>query len=77
MRRPRPILWILTPRPDLLAGRRVTCHRVVLADVINAGGIYDLSPVVVDGDLVTGDSGDRVHDFIDAVCSQIARGSAQ
>jgi len=64
-------LWILTPRPDLLRGRRVTCHRVVLADVLNAGGVYDPSPVVVDDDLVTGDSKDQVEAFIGAVCRQM------
>jgi protease I len=31
-------LWILTPRPELLAGRRVLCHEVVRCDVENAGG---------------------------------------
>ncbi len=48
-------LWILTPVPELLKGRKVICHTVVLADVINAGGIYvpDPSHVVVDNDLVT------------------------
>lgn len=48
-------LWILTPVPELLNGRKVICHTVVLADIINAGGIYvpDQSHVVVDQDLVT------------------------
>ncbi len=51
-------LWILTPVPELLKDRKVICHTVVLADVINAGGIYvpDPSHVVVDRDLVTGRS---------------------
>ncbi len=51
-------LWILTPVPELLKGRKVICHTVVLADVINAGGIYepDEMHVVVDRDLVTGRS---------------------
>ncbi len=51
-------LWILTPVPELLKGRRVICHTVVLADIVNAGGIYvpDESHVVVDRDLVTGRS---------------------
>lgn len=51
-------LWILTPLPELLKGRKVICHTVVLADVINAGGEYvpDPSHVVVDRDLVTGRS---------------------
>lgn len=51
-------LWILTPVPELLKDRKVICHTVVLADVINAGGIYvpDEMHVVVDRDLVTGRS---------------------
>ena len=51
-------LWILTPLPELLHGRRVICHEVVQADVVNAGGVIQLSDtnVVVDGDLVTGHS---------------------
>lgn len=51
-------LWILTPVPELLRGRKVICHTVVLADVLNAGGIYvpDEKHVVVDNDLVTGRS---------------------
>ena len=54
-------LWLLTPSPDYLAGRRVTCNPVVLADVLNAGAFYVPAPagtpwyehVVVDDDLVT------------------------
>ena len=56
--------WIMTPQPEVLAGRRVTCHRVVLADV--------LAPVVVDRDLVTGNSGAHVLPFIDAICGLLA-----
>lgn len=66
-------LWILTPMPELLKGRRVICHEVVLADIINAGAIYVPSPtgVVVDGDLVTGRSRHEVGPFIDAITEQI------
>ena len=58
-------LWILTPTPEVLRGREVICHRVVLADVLNAGAVYkeDSSGVVVDGDLVTGRS---KHEATDA-----------
>lgn len=66
-------LWILTPMPELLKGRQVICHEVVLADIANAGAIYTASPsgVVVDGDLVTGRSKDEVDSFIDAIAEQI------
>lgn len=48
-------LWLLTPTPELLKNRKVICHTVVLADVLNAGAIYipDESHVVIDKDLVT------------------------
>ncbi len=34
-------LWLLSPVPELLAGRRVVCHEVILADAYNAGASYD------------------------------------
>jgi protease I len=49
-------LWLLTPRPKLLKGRKVICHPVVAADIRNAGAIIkpNAAGVVVDKDLVTG-----------------------
>ncbi|MDV2993590.1 MAG: hypothetical protein N4J56_003244 [Chroococcidiopsis sp. SAG 2025] len=66
-------LWILTPMPELLRERRVICHEVVLADIMNAGAIYEPSPtgVVVDDDLVTGRSRHEVYPFIDAITERI------
>lgn len=66
-------LWILTPHPELMAGRRVICHEVVRADILNAGAHFTPSPtnVVVDNDLVTGHSKDDVHRFIQAIAEQV------
>lgn len=74
-------LWILTPVPELLVGRRVICHEVVLADITNAGAIYlppppdsaanDPRNIVIDGDLVTGRAGHDVKAFIEAIAHQI------
>lgn len=66
-------LWLLTPMPELLKGRKVICHEVVLADIANAGAVYVPSPsnIVVDGDLVTGRSGHDVDAFIDAIAKLI------
>ena len=66
-------LWIMTPMPELLKERKVICHEVVLADIINAGANYVSSPsgVVVDGDLVTGRSKNEVEPFIDAISEKI------
>lgn len=64
-------LWILTPVPELLKDRRVICHTVVLADVVNAGAIYvpDESHVVIDRDLVTG----RSAADIDVYCNALVK----
>jgi protease I len=79
-------LWLLTPSPDVLAGRRVTCNPVVLADVVNTGASYVPAPsqdgwdrhIVVDDDLVTSTSAHNeevVGLFVDAVKDAIvARG---
>lgn len=69
-------LWILTPYPELLKGRKVICHGVVLADVLNCGAVYvppdtENGGVVVDGDLVTGRSWHVVEPFIQAIARQI------
>ena len=62
-------LWLLTPVPELLRDRRVICHTVVLADVLNAGGSFvpDESHIVVDGDLVTGRSMADVKPYVEAL----------
>lgn len=75
-------LWLLTPSPDVLAGRRVTCNPVVLADVINAGADFVPAPaadgwdrhIVVDDDLVTSTSAHNEEVcalFVDAVTDAI------
>ena len=74
-------LWVLTPFPELLRGRRVTCHTVVMADVLNAGAtvVFDtdragrnrVAPVVTDDDLVTGFSKHEVEPFIQAIAERV------
>jgi putative intracellular protease/amidase len=68
-------LWLLTTSPDLLAGRRVTCNPVLLADVLNAGAFYEPvaegqpwnQHVVVDRDLVTSTSAAGTGRLVEAV----------
>ena len=80
MRNPRIIkgalchgLWILTPRPELLAGRTVICHEVVAADIALTGAniVSSASGVVVDGDLVTGKTYKEAGALVDAIGDQI------
>jgi putative intracellular protease/amidase len=68
-------LWLLTPSPEVLRGRRVTCHSVVLADVLNAGAEYvgfpldtpDSDQVHVDDDLVTNTNWRASQRLVDAI----------
>jgi protease I len=70
-------LWILTPNPELLEGRTVTCHSVVMADIVNCGANVLVDPLVVtDNDLVTGFSKHEVLPFIRAIADRIEAGSA-
>lgn len=68
-------LLILAGRPDLLAGRRITCHKVVLANVVNAGGRFEYSPtgVVVDDDLITGYAIDDLDPYVEEIIRAILR----
>lgn len=54
-------MWLVAPRPELVRGRRVTCHNNLLGDVKNMGAIYVDEDVVVDGDLVTARTGAHCH----------------
>lgn len=68
-------LWILTPVPELLDGRKVICHTVVLADIHNAGGVFmpDPSRVVVDDDLVTARSSADLESYTKALMETYMR----
>ena len=67
-------LWVLTPNPKLLRGRKVICHSVVMADIVNCGAQIVLTPerVVTDDDLVTGFSKHQALPFIAAIAAQIS-----
>jgi protease I len=65
-------LWILTPNPQWLKGRRVVCNEVVAADILNCGTIVDLSTkVITDADVVTAYSKHEVVPYIGAIADAI------
>lgn len=65
-------LWILTPNPQWLNGRRVVCNEVVAADILNCGANVDLSSkVITEGDVVTAYSKHEVVAYIGAVAEAI------
>lgn len=71
-------MWLVAPIAEKVRGRRVTCHNNLISDVRNMGAVYTDQHVVVDGDLVTGRSGDTCHLFartlIDLVAARAPRG---
>lgn len=71
-------LLLLTPRPELLRRRKVICHEVVMADVVNAGAdvVHSETGVVIDDDLITGYSAGDVDPYIDAIAERIVEKEA-
>ncbi|QFZ21694.1 DJ-1/PfpI family protein [Saccharothrix syringae] len=65
-------MWLVAPIPEVVAGRRVTCHNNLIGDVRNMGAAYTDQDVVVDGDLVTGRSADAAHLFARTLIDLIA-----
>ncbi|BAY34160.1 ThiJ/PfpI domain-containing protein [Nostoc carneum NIES-2107] len=65
-------MWLVSPVPELVKGRPVTCHNNLHGDVVNMGAIYTNEDVVVDGDLVTGRSGGHAHLFAKKIIEILA-----
>jgi protease I len=66
-------LWLLARTPELVRGRRLTCHPNLYGDALNMGAEYVDQDVVVDGDLVTGRTGAQAGLFARTVIEQIVR----
>lgn len=58
-------LWIFDPIPEVIKGRRVTCHNNLIGSVRNTGAIYVDQDIVIDDDFITARTG--------AMYSQLAR----
>ncbi|MEU5305842.1 DJ-1/PfpI family protein [Streptomyces noursei] len=56
-------LWLASAVPQTVRGRKVVCHNNLVGDVRNMGAAYVDQDVVVDGDLVTGRTGEHHHLF--------------
>ncbi len=67
--------WVLCSTGSL-KGRRCTCFFAIKDDVVNAGGIYEDSEVVVDGGLVTSRKPEDLPAFLRACISILGRQAA-
>lgn len=70
-------MWLVAPAPELVRGRRVTCHNNLIGDVRNMGAVYTDQDVVVDGDLVTARSADHCHLFARTLLDLLAARAAR
>jgi len=65
-------LWLVSAAPELVRGRRLTCHNNLYGDARNMGAQYVDEDVVIDGDLVTGRTGGHAHQFARAIIDLLA-----
>lgn len=64
-------MWLVSPKPELIRGRRAVVHNNLYSDLRNMGGVYVNEDVVVDGDLITGRSGGHCHLFARAIIDRM------
>ncbi|MFN8522590.1 MAG: DJ-1/PfpI family protein [Chloroflexota bacterium] len=64
-------LWLTAPMPELVRGRRLTCHNNLHGDALAYGATYVDQDVVEDGDLITGRSGGHAHLFARAILDRL------
>lgn len=67
--------WMLVSA-GIARGRRVTCFRSIKDDIVAAGGIYEDSPVVRDGNLITSRQPDDLPAFCAAIVDALAEQAA-
>lgn len=65
-------MWLVAPAPELVRGRKVVVHNNLIGDARNMGAEYVDADVVVDGDLVTGRTGQHAHLFAHTVIDMLA-----
>jgi protease I len=64
-------LWLVAPAPELVKGRKLTCHNNLHGDALAYGATYVDEDVVHDGDLVTGRTGGHAHLFARAIIERL------
>jgi protease I len=70
-------MWLAAPHPELVRGRRVVVHNNLIGDARAYGAHYVDEDVVVDGDLVTGRTGQHCHLFAKKILDMVAASSAR
>lgn len=66
-------MWLASPIPETVRGRKIVCHNNLIGDVRNMGAEYVDQDVVIDGDLVTGRTGQHCHLFARTIIDLLAQ----
>lgn len=66
-------LWLCAPAPEMVRGRRLTCHNNLLGDAKAYGCEYVNEDLVVDGDLVTARTGAHCHLLAGTIIEMLKR----
>jgi protease I len=64
-------LWLTAPRPEMVRGRRLTCHNNLIGDARAYGADYVDTDVCVDGDLVSARTGGHCHLLARAILARL------
>jgi protease I len=74
-------LWLVAPAPELVRGRRLTCHNNLHGDALAYGARFVDRDLVVDDELVTARTGKHCHllarQIIDLLAQREPRGQRQ
>jgi len=66
-------LWLTAPFPELVRGRRLTCHANLIGDARAYGAEFINEDVVVDRDLITARTGAHCHLFVRTLLEELSR----
>ncbi|MCK9460315.1 MAG: DJ-1/PfpI family protein [Proteobacteria bacterium] len=65
-------LWLCAPLPEMIRGRRLTCHNNLIGDARAYGAQYVDQDLVTDGTLVTARTGAHCHLLAKTILQRIA-----
>lgn len=64
-------LWLAAPRPEIVRGRRLTCHNNLIGDARAYGAEYQDADLYVDGDLISARTGGHCHLLARAIIDKL------
>ena len=64
-------LWLVAPVPELVKGRKLTCHNNLHGDALAYGAEFVDQDLVEDGDLITARTGNHAHLLARAILQRL------